>query len=124
MDRRTILKAAGISLLLPNLESFGEVKEKKVKRLFTVVNHLSFYQPALIPKKTGAFSETPILLENLKDHFNELKLFSSFDNPGVQLGLGHTPCVGRQETPVCAKLKSISCAHFRHTRQRNMGVAL
>lgn len=94
MNRRTILKAAGISLLLPPLESFGEVKEKKIKRLFTVVNHLGFYQPELMPKKTGGFDKAPALLQNLKDHFNELKLLSGFDNPGVQLGLGHTPCVG------------------------------
>ncbi|MCM8527301.1 MAG: DUF1552 domain-containing protein, partial [Lentisphaeraceae bacterium] len=94
MDRRTILKAAGISLLLPGLESFGELKDKKVKRLFTVVNHLSFYQPELIPKEEGAFGEVPSLLKNCKEHFGQLKVFSGFDNPGVQLGLGHTPCVG------------------------------
>ncbi|MCM8543300.1 MAG: DUF1552 domain-containing protein [Lentisphaeraceae bacterium] len=94
MNRRTILKAAGISLLLPPLESFGEVKEKKVKRLFTLVNHLSFYQPELLPQKTGSFDKVPVLLENLREHFNDLKVYGGFDNPSVQLGLGHTPCVG------------------------------
>ena len=94
MDRRTLLKAAGISLLLPRLESFGEVKQKPVKRLFTLVNHLGFYQPNLIPKSKGPIEESPALLSNLKDQFDNLKVLSGFDNPGVQLGLGHTPCVG------------------------------
>lgn len=92
MNRRTVLKAAGLSLLLPRLESFGEVKEQTTKRLLTIVNHLSFYQPALVPGfKKGTKTE---LLDTISENKNNLKLFSGFDNPGVQLGLGHTPCVG------------------------------
>jgi hypothetical protein len=89
MDRRTFIKVSGLSLLLPPLESLGEVVDKPVKRLFTIVNHLSFYQPALLPSHGN-----PVLLDNLAQHRNNLKVFSGLDNPGVQLSTGHTPAVG------------------------------
>ncbi|QDV25191.1 DUF1552 domain-containing protein [Aureliella helgolandensis] len=89
MQRRTFVKAAGLTLLLPQLESFGQEPINPVKRLFTVVNHLGFYQPALLPDQ-----ESPVLLKNLEAHRENLKIFSGMDNPGVQLGNGHTPCVG------------------------------
>lgn len=89
MKRRTFLQAAGVSLLLPQLESFGQVPSKPVKRLFTIVNHLGFYQPALLPDQAD-----PVLLKNLEAHQENLKIFSGLGNPGVQLGRGHTPCVG------------------------------
>lgn len=96
MQRRTFLRSAGVALVLPQLESFGQVAETAAspKRLFTIVNHLGFYQPALIPQANGAFAEPPELLKNFSEHFDQLKVFSGLDNPGVQLGLGHTPCVG------------------------------
>ncbi len=76
-------------MLLPQLESFGQTPTKPVKRLFTIVNHLGFYQPALLPDQ-----EAPVLLKNLEAHRENLKIFSGLGNPGVQLGRGHTPCVG------------------------------
>ena len=94
MERRTFLKSAGVALLLPQFESFGQVTEKAPKRLLTIVNHLSFYQPALIPESNGAFENPPELLQELADHFDCLKVFSALDNPAVEIGLGHTPCVG------------------------------
>ena len=95
MQRRTFLKGAGVALLLPRLESLGQVHlAKSPRRLLTIVNHLSFYQPALIPKTDGAFGKPPPLLAELSDHFKQLKIFSGLDNPAVQNGFGHTPCVG------------------------------
>jgi len=95
MKRRTFLKGAGVALLLPRLESLGQVEEaKSPRRLLTIVNHLSFYQPELIPKTDGAFEKPPPLLDELSDHFDHLKIFSGLDNPAVQNGFGHTPCVG------------------------------
>ncbi|MDG1895224.1 MAG: DUF1552 domain-containing protein [Fuerstiella sp.] len=89
MNRRTFIKTAGLSFLLPQLESLGQTPSRPVKRLFTVVNHLGFYQPALLPDQAD-----PVLLKNLDAHQDSLKIFSGFGNPGVQLGRGHTPCVG------------------------------
>jgi len=95
MKRRMFLKGAGVALLLPRLESLGQVEEaKSPRRLLTIVNHLSFYQPELIPKTDGTFKNPPPLLDELSDHFKQLKVFSGLDNPAVQNGFGHTPCVG------------------------------
>jgi hypothetical protein len=94
MKRRAFLKGTGVSLLLPRLESLGQVEEKSPRRLLTIVNHLSFYQPKLIPKNDGGFETPPPLLANLSDHFKHLKMYSGLKNPAVQNGFGHTPCVG------------------------------
>ena len=84
-----------MALLLPRLESLGQVSlAESPRRLLTIVNHLSFYQPELIPEAAGAFDQPPPLLAELSDHFEHLKLYSGLDNPAVQNGFGHTPCVG------------------------------
>ena len=84
-----------MALLLPRLESLGQVADaESPRRLLTIVNHLSFYQPELIPEAAGAFDQPPPLLAELSDHFEHLKLYSGLDNPAVQNGFGHTPCVG------------------------------
>ena len=84
MQRRTFLKGAGVALLLPRLESLGQAEEStSPRRLLTIVNHLSFYQPKLIPKADGAFEKPPALLAELSDHFEHLKIFSGLDNPAV-----------------------------------------
>jgi hypothetical protein len=62
--------------------------------LLTIVNHLSFYQPELIPKTDGAFEKPAALLAEFSDHFEHLKVYSGLRNPAVQNGFGHTPCVG------------------------------
>ena len=95
MKRRTFLAGSGISIMLPRMESLGQVVETHSnRRLLTIVNHLSFYQPKLIPEQEGGFSQTPTLLNELSQHLEDLKIFSGLDNPAVQNGFGHTPCVG------------------------------
>ena len=76
MKRRTFLKGAGVALLLPRMESLGQVSEAdSPRRLLTIVNHLSFYQPELIPQADGSFEKTPPLLNEFSEHFNHLKIF-------------------------------------------------
>ena len=78
MQRRTFLKGAGVALLLPRLESLGQVTDaESPRRLLTIVNHLSFYQPELIPEAVGAFDQPPPLLAELSDHFEHLKVYLS-----------------------------------------------
>ena len=89
MDRRTFIATSGLSLLLPPLESLGQIATTPVKRLFTIVNHLSFYQPALLPSLGDAE-----LLNNVSAHRDNLKLFTGLGTPGVQLSTGHSPAVG------------------------------
>ena len=82
-------------MLLPQMESLGQIAQVgSPRRLLTIVNHLSFYQPKLIPKKEGVFDKAPPLLAELSDQFKHMKVFSGLDNPAVQNGFGHTPCVG------------------------------
>ena len=77
------------------MESLGQIAQvDSPRRLLTIVNHLSFYQPKLIPKKEGVFDKAPPLLAELSDQFKHMKVFSGLDNPAVQNGFGHTPCVG------------------------------
>ena len=86
-------------MLLPRLESLGQVAEaESPRRLLTIVNHLSFYQPELIPEAAGAFDQPPPLLAELSDHFEHLKVYSGLDNPAVQNGFGHTPCALRSRS--------------------------
>jgi len=95
VKRRSFLTGAGVALLLPRLESLGQLTaHKSPRRLLTIVNHLSFYQPELIPQQDGAFEQPPALLADFSDHLKHLKVFSGLDNPAVQNGFGHTPCVG------------------------------
>lgn len=82
-------------MLVPQMESLGQIAQiGSPRRLLTIVNHLSFYQPKLIPKKEGVFGKAPPLLAELSDQFKHMKVFSGLDNPAVQNGFGHTPCVG------------------------------
>lgn len=82
-------------MLLPQMESLGQIAQvDSPRRLLTIVNHLSFYQPKLIPNKEGVFDKAPPLLAELSDQFKHMKVFSGLDNPAVQNGFGHTPCVG------------------------------
>ena len=82
-------------MLLPQMESLGQIAQvDSPRRLLTIVNHLSFYQPKLIPQKEGLFDKAPPLLAELSDQFNHMKVFSGLENPAVQNGFGHTPCVG------------------------------
>ena len=69
MQRRTFLKGAGVALLLPRLESLGQEEVKSPRRLLTIVNHLSFYQPELVPKSDGAFGETAGLVGGVERSF-------------------------------------------------------
>ena len=95
IKRRSFLKGAGVALLLPRFESLGQVTGmESPRRLLTIVNHLSFYQPAMTPKAAGAFDNPPALLQELADHLGQVKFYSGLDNPAVQNGFGHTPCVG------------------------------
>ena len=95
IKRRSFLKEAGLVLLLPRFESLGQVNDmESPRRLLTIVNHLSFYQPAMTPKADGAFDNPPALLQELADHLGQVKFYSGLDNPAVQNGFGHTPCVG------------------------------
>lgn len=65
MQRRSFLKGAGVALFSHVLRVSGSWQRRS---LTAVVNHLSFYQPELIPATDGAFKQPPSLLAELADH--------------------------------------------------------
>ena len=91
IDRRTLLKASGISLAIPLLESMnpvlGAAASEPPKRLVFVCTTLGLHPPYLWPKTPGKDYETTRYLELLKDQRDDYTLFA---------GLSHANQTGRQ----------------------------
>lgn len=83
-SRRTFLKAAGISIALPALESlpraFGEAEPKNPQRMVCIGNEFGMYPGAFWPEQHGADYELTQLLQPLEEHRNEFTLFSHLDH--------------------------------------------
>jgi hypothetical protein len=85
IGRRSFLKAAGISIALPALESlnrFAAASESKQtpRRMVCVGNEFGMYPGAFWPSKYGRDYELTTLLEPLAPHRRELTLFSHLDH--------------------------------------------
>ncbi len=91
LHRRTFLRASGISLALPFLESMTPAlatnQAAAPKRLIFVCTALGLHPPNLWPKSTGRNYDSTPYLELLKDHRDDFTLFS---------GLSHEDQTGRQ----------------------------
>jgi hypothetical protein len=84
LDRRSFLRATGVSLALPWLESLGAAagaKSAPPKRMIFICNALGLHSPALFPAKSGAGYESTEYLELLKDHRDDFTLFSGLSHP-------------------------------------------
>lgn len=85
IGRRSFLKAAGVTIALPVLESLPRVacaatKTKPPRRLVCVGNEFGVYPGAFWPTKHGADYELTTLLQPLADHRKDLTLFSHLDH--------------------------------------------
>ena len=96
MNRRFFLRATGLSLALPLLESLtpsalgsgialgahaGQaVTATRPRRMVCVGNMLGFYQPEFFPNETGRNYAMPSLLRPLAPHQNDFTLFSGLDH--------------------------------------------
>ncbi len=83
--RRTFLKAAGITIALPLLESLprvtaGDVGQGSPRRLVCVGNEFGMYPGSFWPSSTGADYELTPLLKPLEPHRREFTLFSHLDH--------------------------------------------
>ena len=84
--RRLFLKAAGVSIALPALESLAAPARKDAgepMRMVCISSALGLYPRAFFPKSFGADYElSPTLqpLANMRDHFT---VFSHMDHPGI-----------------------------------------
>lgn len=81
--RRRFLKAAGVTLALPALESFGQAEESSsahAKNIVCVGTFLGFYQDAFFPKQAGRDYQLPTLLEPINDFRDDFTIFSGLDH--------------------------------------------
>ena len=100
-NRRVFLRAAGVSLALPLLESLGKrvfaedspvgalpgkvPGAERPMRMVCIGNLLGFYPPAFFPKNTGSGFDLPVDLESLQPHQKDITIFSGLDH-GVKGG--------------------------------------
>lgn len=91
LSRRSFLRAAGVSLALPALESFTQATHAAaaagpIRRLVACCTTLGIHGENLFPKQAGRdFALTPYL-EPLKDFRNDLTVFSGVSHPEVDGG--------------------------------------
>ena len=81
LSRRSFLKVSGVSLAIPWLEVFGKEVETPPKRALFICNTLGFYPPAFYPAKPGEAYEASDYLSLLKEHRDDLTIFSGLSHP-------------------------------------------
>ncbi len=82
LNRRTFLRASGITLALPMLEAFGKVAATPPKRALFICNTLGFYSPAFYPRSEGSNYEASEYLSLLDRHRGDFTVFSGLSHPG------------------------------------------
>ena len=85
IDRRRFLQGAGLSLVLPFLESgtsraFAAVQSKRPRRILAIGNHLGFYPGAFFPKEAGMDYVSSPTLKNIEKHRKDFTVFSNLDD--------------------------------------------
>ena len=90
LRRRSLLKAAGVTLALPALESFprsaqAATKSSQPRRMVCIGNMLGFYPEAFWPKESGKGYQLPTTLQPLEKHRAEMTVISGLDH-GVKGG--------------------------------------
>ena len=80
INRRVALKASGVAIALPLLESMnpavGRERVARPKSMVLICSALGLYPPSLFPKATGARYEETEYLSLLKKHRSDFTLFS------------------------------------------------
>src|ERR1700733_7256515 len=96
-NRRTFLRAAGISLALPWLDAFnpGRVMAGDAKapppnrRMVCLCTPLGLHPPDFFPEKTGKDYEPTPYLEVLKDFRSDFTVISGLSHAGMSSGFAH-----------------------------------
>ncbi len=95
ISRRAFLRGAGVSLALPFLDAMWPrstfaAAAAAPKRLVAVCTSLGIYGPALFPKEAGRdYTSTPYL-DILKEHRNDVTVFSGLSHPEQNGADGHS----------------------------------
>lgn len=88
-NRRQFLRAAGVTLALPLLDSFqprlraGEQEPAPPRRMVCICTPLGVHPEAFFPEKTGRDYELSPYLEVLKDYRNDFSVISGLSHPDV-----------------------------------------
>ena len=86
-NRRTFLQAAGVSVSLPLLESFGASSvEAAPKRMIAINQDLGFIPKLFFPKNAGRDYTMSPYLEKITEHREQFTVFSGLSHPGVDGG--------------------------------------
>ena len=87
-NRRTFLRAAGVTLGLPALESFGAAASAQTspKRMIAINQDLGFIPKHFFPKGEGRDYALSPYLEKIADHRHQFTVFSGLSHPGVDGG--------------------------------------
>ena len=86
LDRRRFLKASGVCIAMPMLESLAPVVRaatpltKPIKRMVVLSNNYGVYPQAFFPVKTGADYEMPETLMALERHRKDFNVYSNLDH--------------------------------------------
>lgn len=88
LTRRRFLKAAGVSLALPLLESMAPASDATAsaaprRRMVAILYPLSFYPPHFFPKQTGREFVLPRYLKLLGEFRRDFTVFSGLSHPRV-----------------------------------------
>ena len=93
IDRRSFLKASGVCIALPVMESLPRASwaaeaSTPPRRMVCVGNEFGMYPGAFWPEKAGADYETTTLLKPLESLRHDITVFSHLDHG---LKGGHSP---------------------------------
>jgi uncharacterized protein DUF1552 len=85
LSRRTFLRAAGVSLALPLLEThaFGVPAARTPRRMVCINTPLGLHPPAFFPEKAGKDYALSPYLEVVKDFREDLTVISGLSHPDV-----------------------------------------
>ena len=84
ISRRVALKATGVAVSIPLLESMSNAfaaDEAPPKRMILICNTLGLHPPSLFPRKPGKNYRKTDYLKLLEDHRDDLTLFSGLSHP-------------------------------------------
>ena len=103
LDRRTFLRAAGVAVALPALDAMvpdplsiaatrgmGIDPSAPPKRMVMVCTSLGLHGESLFPKESGRDYELTPYLKHLKDHRDDLTIFSGLSHPDQTGANGHS----------------------------------
>jgi hypothetical protein len=98
LSRRSFLRAAGLTVALPWLESMVPAlalpaQTRSPRRFVAVSNGLGFHAPHLFPEKSGRDYDLPRYLKPLEDLRSEFTVVSGVSHPGVSRGHSADVCI-------------------------------